>query len=284
MDNSKLFEDFKRFSLKHILSKDIDPVYFVMKEVNKIQNFDKIKALWRCLLYVSWYNLESSEYVLKENFEPKIILNEYILPTGVERRGFRGNNKAVEMINNFIISFVSMEDYWKLIKNLEGKEGWKFIRDSFELIKYNGGWASYKWADLMKNVIGINITANSIGGEKVSKHSPVECLSIISGIDYKYCKDERIQLEFYNICKNEGIPFNGIEEMETSLCDFKNVIRGKYYVGRDIDEQLHQLDKLDPVWLQARKNVFDHSYLGEENGWNKVRKEKLKDYINFNKI
>lgn len=284
MNFEKLYSDFKDFSLKHISSKDIDPVYFVMSEVNKIQNLDTIQSIWRCLLYTAWYNLQSSELVLKENLYPKKINKKYILPTGVERRGFRGNNKAVEMINSFFDFFGSVEEYFELIKDLKGKEGWLFIRDFFEVVKGNGGWASYKWADLMKNVIKMDITANSIGGEKVSKHSPVECLSIITGLDYVDCKNIKIQEEFYDICKSDGIPFDGIEEMETSLCDFKSMIKGRYYIGRDIDEQLHWIAGLDLIWITARNNVFEAGYLGEISGWDEVRKGKLKDYLYNNKI
>lgn len=281
--NEKLFNDFIEFSKRHKSSGDIDPVYLVFREVNRIEGLTIEQIVWRTLLYVAWYRIGSSEIVFKDYPEPSIIEREYRLPTGIERRGFRGNNKAVEMINDFMRVNNGVEGYLHKVISHEGEEGWMFIRDDFEKIKNNGGWASYKWADLMKNVVGLNITANSIGGEKVKKHSPVQGLQYILECDYEMCKSHEVQRDFYNICKTFH-DFNGLEEFETSLCDFKSLVNGNYYVGRDIDEMLDWLPELGEVWIQARKNVLDDKYLGEVNGWDSVNREKLKVYKLTGKI
>ena len=74
-----------------------------------------------------------------------------------------------------------------------------------------------------------------------------------------------------------------IETAETSLCDFHNLIRGKYYSGLDIDAMQSQLlqvpSKLTLKAFEARKAKIPNEYLGELNGWVGVRKDKRHEYL-----
>jgi len=260
-----LFDKFIKFSNEQVKSKDIDPIYPLIKEVNNVENIGLEDSIWRLLLYVTWYRLASSELVFLKYPTENIINDTFILKTGVERRGFRGNNKGVEMINNFLIKNKSISDYVKKISDKTGEEGWRFIRSDFEEIKWNGNWASYKWADLMKNVIGLNILSPNIGGEKVNKHSPVTCLNILlkevdEEMTYEYAKDENLQKLFYNECKENGAIFNGLDQMETCLCDYKNVMNGKYWSGKDIKEIFETLDELPSIWGKVFKKLFEEKY------------------------
>lgn len=272
---------FIEFANAHRASKDIDPVYFLVKEVNRLEGAPLDIVVWRLLLYVAWYRLGSSEFVLKRYPTPTII-GEAIttLKTGTERRGMRGNNNAVCMINSFLERHGSIELYIEKIAHLYGTKGWSWIREDFEQVKFNGGWASYKWADLMKNVCGFDISAPNIGGEKSDNHSPVKSLTLLMQefdpkIVYKECQAPELQKVFYDYCKDGGATFEGLEEMETSLCDFYNFERGRYYVGKDIDEMLEWVGELPEVWQLARYNTFLPEYLGELRGLHGVDKTKL---------
>jgi len=275
------FEKFIEFSNEHLSSKDIDPVYFLLNEVNYRQGLSLEQKVWRCLLYVAWYRLASSEQVLEAYPHPNFISEEFILKTGIERRGFRGNNKAVEMINSFLKKH-SIPKMIELYSDKKGEAGWEFIRQSFETIKWNGNWASYKWADLMKSVCGFEIFAPNVGGNGDMNHSPVKCFIIIcddlgiENLTKKEIFDNKFQSEIFSICKDAGAEWETIDQMETSLCDFKNVLNGKYYVGKDIDEILGYIDELPIIFKESFFDIFEDKYNGLKGGWSGIRKNLMK--------
>jgi hypothetical protein len=100
----------------------------------------------------------------------------------------------------------------------------------------------------------------------------------LTGESYENCAfDELFQLNFYNLCLKE-IPFNGIESMETALCDFNSLANGRYYVGHDIDQMQEQAiiaQFQSDHWLwKARKMCLDNRYLGELCGRHLVDKQR----------
>lgn len=79
------------------------------------------------------------------------------------------------------------------------------------------------------------------------------------------------------------LPVN-IWNIETALCAFKKLFWSKRYLGYYIDRQQEEIAKLqsniiegvswEPLW-DFRIEFFDHSLLGELNGWEGVRKSKM---------
>ena len=70
-----------------------------------------------------------------------------------------------------------------------------------------------------------------------------------------------------------GVPLSW-ERLETVLCDFHSMVKGRYYVGHDIDQMLEQAEKAPPairdLILAARAATLPERYLGEVQGWSGV--------------
>ena len=66
--------------------------------------------------------------------------------------------------------------------------------------------------------------------------------------------------------------------METSLCDFNSLYKGRYYAGHDIDMQMERLAYCDASLWEARASAIPQEYRGEVVGWFGVRKELMAKY------
>lgn len=270
--NRKLFVDFCKFATAHVATGDVDPMYPVLAAAYAAEGLDRETALWRTLLYITWYHIGSADAAWTLLPSPlKAIPTSVRVPrvTGIERRGFRGNTKCYDMLDA-LLSIVFRKygslDAWVS----SGEErGWRGVRDSIEAVPYCGPWASYKWADLMKHVHGYNIVADDIGvGGGSATAGPIPGMVRLTGETWQRCaQDTALQNELLGLCRSSGVMFSGLEQMETSLCDFNSLCKGHYYVGHDIDMQQVQLQGCRSSLLAARPKVFPHNVLGELNGW-----------------
>jgi hypothetical protein len=274
-----IFDDFKTFCLPYLSSHDNDPVYPVLKAVFDNRQLNILDRIWHTFLYLTWYNLGSAEKAFQLFPVAQIINSLEVWPTGTERRGFRGERGtliAQQMINrvvsaNWIKGFLDV--FNKPFSTPEQR--WTYMYWMIQKIPYCGTWAAYKWCDLCKNVLGAIMSAPDIGmGGKGKNAGPVPGMVQLTGENWVICAENiQLQRQFYNRCLQQGIPFQGMEEMETALCDFNSLTHGFYYVGHDIDVQQEHLQGLPQVYWDARKAVFPHNFLGELNGWTGCRKE-----------
>lgn len=295
--NHKLFKDFKTFCGPYLSSGDVDPVYPVLRAVHDARGYDVEKRIWSTILYFTWYHLGSAEkmqFVPPELFMIKL---PPVLPTGIERRGFRGkvgSTKASEFLRNVLEKkdFFGSLEAW-MFGAVEGdhyddtpEQSWIHLFNNIMGLKHCGTWAAYKWCDLAKNVLNFNISAPDIGyGGGGENAGPIPGLVQLTGCDWKECANNiSLQRKFYDYCLGEGIEFNGMEQMETALCDFNSLTHGRYYIGHDLDKQMEDLMGLPQVYWDARAQVFPEGFLGEFNGWRGVDKGLCKRYISCGEI
>jgi hypothetical protein len=252
---------------------------------------DEELQLWRLILYVTYYHLGSAEFAWTYHPHPFDERLLPALPTGVERRGMRGNAEAV---NKFIQSvFRNAKPYhslkgwvdFSLLDAPDPQTGWWAIRSDFEEVWGAGSWSSYKWADLLKNVMDYKITANDIGlgGGSVTA-GPVPGLALLTGETLEQCATNReLQEAWYQRALRAGVPFTGLDQFETALCDFNSLAKGTYYVGHDIDMMTEKLPP-DSVFWAARRAVFPAELLGEMSGWNGRRMDRLTVYRDTGRV
>lgn len=299
--NHALFADFLRFARRQIDSTDIDPVYPVL--LHAFKDLDYETKVWRLLLYVTWYHLGTAEEAWTRWPTPAFIKptndnTDWLVQatTGIERRGFRGNIAAMHFINDTIAEAWGVHGDRTLFRWLNATvmaygthqypdRAWDGIRIEFQRARGAGPWASYKWADLLKNVLGLPITASDIGvGGNGKAAGPVVGLSLITGLPWQQCATNKaIQREFAYRCKAAysevgEADFAGLEQMETALCDFNSLTKGSYYVGHDIDAMMTQLAPGSPLWA-SRKAMIPAAYLGEVGGWHGVQKHRKRLYV-----
>jgi hypothetical protein len=283
-DRRPLFADFCRFSRAQLISGDIDPSYPVLARVYDAEGATTNDRLWRTLLYVGWYSLASAEAVRAIYPSPAPVdpARLPILSTGIERRGFRGDGgraRAASFLNGALARTPQGGGdlvAWVLgrVANRSPEEGWKAVREELELTPGAGPWASYKWADLLKNVHGIPIDAPDIGSKLGETAGPIPGMVKLTGLPWQeVAGTPSLQRALLAEARAAGVPFGGLDQLETSLCDFNSLCRGNYYLGKDLDEQQATLarDGLGGVWWAARAASFPAHYRGEVMGWTGVR-------------
>lgn len=271
-----LFDDFCTFAKAQIISGDIDPMYPLLRTFYEDEKLAQEVALWRTLLYVTWYHVGSAEKIWKRIPSPRSLTPDEIngLPTGVERRGFRGNVHAVRFVNGVLERAPLGLSPW--VESLgEGEEGWDRVRAELQSVAFGGAWASYKWADLLKHVHRLPIVASDIGvGGKGEKAGPIPGMVRLTGKPWQVCaEDVGLQKELLARGREEGVPFVGLDQLETALCDFNSLCKGTYYVGHDIDVQQEHLKGHFHGGLWEARRVFSDRYRGEVSGWAGVRPE-----------
>lgn len=274
-----LFRDFCRFARAQIMSGDIDPTYPVLKRVySHDHGADANAALWRTLLYVGWYHLDSAQKVWRIFQTPAEWRARYeslpVLPTGIERRGVRGEAglpRVASFINGVLDASRGDLSGWLLLatERRTPEDGWRAVRALLEAVPYAGPWASFKWADLLKNVHGLPIDAPDIGvGGGGETSGPVPGMVRLTGLPWQECAGTPAhQRRLLSEAREAGVPFGGLDQLETALCDFNSLCRGSYYCGHDIDMQQTTL----PPSMSYARDVFPARYRGELMGWTGVR-------------
>lgn len=269
--NDKEWKLFCDFSLALVRSKDLDPTYPVLKLVFKKRGFDQSTSLLYLLIYLGFYDLGETERYFQESKRFAVPLDTKSFNKATERRGFRGNSKANNLFLRYEFFQKFCEELWSC--SFEPTEGWKRTRGLIESFENCGSWASFKMADLLKNVLDFPITSPDFGtGGGSATAGPIPGLVRLTGLSWKECSSN-IELQqnlFSKAC--ERVPFKGMEEMETALCDYNSFRKGGYYVGHDIDKQMEMFKNLPAVYWETRREVFGEEFLGELNGWTGVRK------------
>lgn len=286
-DRLDLFEDFCEWSRWHLWSWDVDPIYPWLKRVFEKQGLAEREKLWRLYLYVAFYHLGSCLTLWKHDGygQPeRIPETDLALPTGTERRCFRGQPEpAHKNITQAVETGMFDPTLWN---TLSGESGWDEARDQFESVPWNGPWASYKWADLLAHVMDYDITASDLGvGGKSKTAGPIPGMVKLTDADWKRCaNDVGFQKDLLAAARNEGVPFSGLDQLETCLCDFNSAVKGHYYVGHDIDLYGDQLDFAPPIYWEARQEIFPDIFLGERHGWEGVRSDLQRLYADHGVI
>ena len=287
-DREELFSDFVRFSTAYVRSWDIDPTYPVLRYVQNVRRLTQEQKYWHTILYLTWYNMGSAEIAFTSYKTPCVPGRELFgLPTGTERRGMRGNYNYIEFLASVVEKVQKHGSLGAWIVNSTragGEKGWIEIRREVEGLRWGGTWASFKFADLLSNVHSIPITANDIGvGGKGKNAGPVPGMVQLTGLSWEEAATNVLaQKELLERSKAAGVPFIGLEQLETALCDFNSLTHGRYYHGHDIDSQQHHLQTagVGKVYWDARLHSFPNTMLGELNGWEGVRPERKLVYAN----
>ena len=143
-------------------------------------------------------------------------------------------------------------------------------------LPWGGNWSAYKWADLLRNTHRLPLEAPDFGvGGGGETAGPIPGMVVLTGESWQRCaRDIDFQREFFEKCKKAGAHFKGMDQVETSLCDFNSLYKGRYYMGYDVDGQMEYFKSggVPDLFWDAR-DVIPDKYRGEKNDWFGVRKE-----------
>lgn len=285
-------DDFVAFAGPHVATGDVDPVYPVLREFFRASGFTAEQQVWRLLLYVTWYDLGSTVRAWRLAPDPRGLLYAEVhgWPTGVERRGHRGAGalEALRHIGEALAYARAAGGFAAWMREAAargGRDGWRNVMTAFQRLHSAGPWAAYKFADLLAHVCGYPIEAHTVFG---TGSGPARALAWLAAEPLPGVKEpaarEATAETLLAECRRRGVGFSGLDQLETSLCDFNSLRSGRYYVGHDIDQMQGQLHAIDdgrspmPELFAARAAALPREYLGEAGGWDGVDKERCRAY------
>lgn len=309
-EGKRTIRPFCAFAREHLYSEDIDPVYPVLKWIQR--DMETEVALWSTFLYVSWYNLSSGLEVFTAWPEK----NEGILnwlkterfPTGVERRNLRGGRVHGHIQSYFetLADYETQYDFWfediphRRAKTLQERhENWLQVNENIRKLFGNGRWASYKMLEILERVNGFSSLMEAPDMGHAHSSGPRKGLARFYGHvegqtsdAIQLLDDMGLDLQ-HRVSRALGHEVE-IEHLETMLCDWNSLAKGKYVVGHDIDQMLEQANKARregnlsksnyKLIMKARRAALPHEYLGELNGWDSGDKERDRHFVKRGKI
>jgi hypothetical protein len=259
-DGWRYWHAYKTFHQAEIDTGDVDPVYPVLKEVARLREWSAEETVRAVFLHVAYYDLGSA--LLAMDYWPRRLTE---LPCGTERRGHRTPARLAKHLDalDAWMADHSAGDY----VTDSPVESFNALVAAVGQIPGNGRWASYKTAEMLWKVAGLELDADRLEIEGSS--GPAAGLMLLA-------PDVRptellAKLLISDLSASLAAPVRP-EQVETTLCDFHALFTGRYYVGHDIDQMLAQLVRADQslsvrAGLAARASVLPWAYLGEHHGW-----------------
>lgn len=278
-NNRDIYKDFDVFTRSLIATKDVDPVYPLLKTI-----FDKSSIgsynLWFTFCYVGFYNIKSGlemfrmfsspEYFNKERFIT--LKNEGMFKQfGHERRGsIRNVNTQADMFESVAKAIMPLK---KIAIDFTDNTS---FRRSVEKLPHHGGWAAFKIAEIMEKSFGYTeLAINDLG---LDGRDPNRDDSPIGGLKWLYGRDNEYDKSWFDLWNRFGSNLakaynTDIGVIETCLCKFHKLVSGNYYVGHDIHE-FHDLKGSisDSIYHSAIFNNFDTKLFLSNEGVNKQLK------------
>ncbi len=280
-----LLNDFLCFSRQSIISRDIDPIYDVIKASQDEMRLTKSQGIEHSMLFVASCNLVTAQRLWEENGSFSIKDSQLRYPCGYQRRGLR-DYRQMRLHFMSVASYVEKHGGW-----LEWMtygwgdnpiENWSKATDRFKEVHQNGRWAAYKGCELLQKVNLLPLSPPDMGHENSSGPR--------RGLERLFPEAEFASISRLNVISEqlyqqhkEQVGWNDIAEAETSLCDFNSMCNGGYYIGYDMDDML-EICKDSPITMRSRLASLPHNYLGEIGGWHGIDKARCKWYNTTGKV
>ena len=272
-----LWSDYAYFHEAQTRSRDMDPMYPILEWF--AQDLERDRALWLSFLFVAYYHLGSALAVLELYPSPSVPEQQHLkLPISQPRRGHRDSLKLAQHLSSLCSKSEKHGGLGAWLDSVTGSAdpiaNWKSLNEELMTVFGNGRWAAYKTAEILMKCHGFNLEAPDMGHANSS--GPRKGLGLFfpglpqgnSPAEISHLDDLSLQVVSFLSDKTSQV---SIETAETSLCDFNALVKGKYYVGIDIDEMQEQLlavpSSLAGLAFKARYETLPHEYLGELNGW-----------------
>ena len=233
-----------------VASKDLDPVY--VAAVESLPDLDQ-RNRW-LLAYGLFYHVGAASYLSEFqgkqfwNLVDEAALNELTTPIGgrwpraSERRHFRGQF-AVRCVRELRTRHSRPETF------MEGMVACapdvKAVRTYVESHTGFGGWASFKFADLVDRVAGIRVEFDT---ETAFYETPIQGAHLLhqerapgsAEVSAPEAVQHALSVMETELRDLKAPPFGdrpfALNELETCLCKFKSHMKGRYPIGKDLHE------------------------------------------------
>lgn len=285
----KLREDYFRWHPAQVATDDIDPVYPVLRTVADLSAFDDERRAWMVFCHVVYYYPGSTfaaqrrmPYLddMPDSADGLAEAGLLSLPTGTERRGHRPKQPLIDHLLGLRESMPDGAWAWAQAAAVGStpEERWTALSEALVGLRGNGRWAAYKTAEMLQKVCGLSVAAPDAGHRHSS--GPRKGLELLephcpTGNTARDIEELDALTELWADVLQEA----DIAQVETSLCDFNSLVRGRYYLGHDIDSMLEAFrnprvaSAVPTEAWEARSEVFGSRFLGEHKDWDGVRRE-----------
>lgn len=281
-------EDFYRFHGIQVRSKDMDPAYPVLRDISRLC-VSVEERVWLVIVFTAYYHMGSALRAFQETSNPRFAADAALdLPVATERRGhwhrpsLHRHLSAVQEIARTADGGLS--GYF--LNGLRGElpeDAWRQVQHRASKIPGNGRWASFKTAELVQSVVGLVSSAPDM--QHAHSSGPRRGLGLLyanlpEGNDSgSVSRLDSLSRDLVRDMRSRGVPDVRTETVETSLCDFHSMVKGRYYPGHDIDRMRIQIDAVPSTYTsrayEARLRTLPRAYLGETGGWDGVSRERM---------
>lgn len=268
MNRDALRRDYFRWHHLQVGTGDIDPVYPVLRYLRDRLSLSDDDAVWLCVLHAAYYHLGSALAAFAAVPKPGWPSDERLLalPTGTERRGLRTPAKLGSHWAALLAAFEVHGGPHAWLTS--GGTDWRSLNDTVAAVRFNGRWAAYKTAELAQKVVGVPTVVADAGHAHSSgpRHGLGLLQDVPTGNTPSVIRvlDRATRVLAYQLGESD------IGQVETSLCDFRSLAHGGYYLGHDIDAMAAQLarvpSELSETAFDARVATFPFVYLAEYTG------------------
>lgn len=275
------YKTFDLFTRALIGANDVDPDYLVLQEIRKRYNFHPI---WYAFMFCSFDDQVSAFRLTKEMPTPEAWNAKLFLKLREEVKGFGGRRRgsgtvAVNQVRTFDkLKLFLEENKFDFSTNLN------YRKQIQKKIPYYGETQAFKVGETSFWLSGKkSIELNDLGLEQKNlnaKYAVVGGLRELFGKENTYDKNIIPVWEDFSYLLGE---YYGVEKLriETCLCEFSKLLRGRYYVGHKIS-YFYQLKPYigNNNYYSIMENHFDE-YLYKDEA---TCYEKKRSYIQKGKI
>lgn len=281
----QLLKDYSCFHELALLTHDVDPVYPVLTKLCDMQGLDVEERIRAVFTHVAYYDLGSALTAMDKGWD-------YTLPCGTERRNHRVPSRLEKHVWSLRKKVAEHGSFlgWIGTGIVPGvpQESWANVTELLLSVWGNGRWAAYKTCEMLNEVAGVPLEAPDMG--HAHSTGPRQGLALLYPPTATYAGHgaQAVQvLDSYSkrLCSwlgERGLPAR-VANVETTLCDFHSMYKGRYYVGHDIDQMQEQLNRMETGSMKfaaftARRESLPRDYLGEANGRDGVDKVRRSVY------
>jgi hypothetical protein len=289
-DQRRLHADYRAFHQLALETCDVDPVYPVYRRLASDLGLSASGRAWLVFVHVAYYHIGSALKAFDvARRSSDAMLAPLDVPVGTERRAHWSRPKLAQhlaAVDNAARPFGGDLDAWAREGLPEDpREAWRALADRLQRLTGNGRWAAFKTAEMLQQICDVPVAAPDM--DHANSSGPRQGLSLLyKGLPTGNTPRAVATLDKHSEALMEALRKAGLEAeqetTETTLCDFHALHGGRYYVGHDIDQMLHQLNQvpsdLTEAALDARADTLPAAYRGEINGWHGIDKNRRGHY------
>lgn len=276
--------DFLRLIVRQFATSDFDTEHPLCLWLIEREKLTYEQGLWLSFLYMAYYD-EASAWATFRDSEPFTVPENTEYPIGTNRRNLFGGKIRKH--------FESLRQCYKSVRNWpthnftgEPRRDWEQLKKNLGEVWGNGRFACYTTAEMIQKVNGARVEIT--GFDNKDSSGPADGITRVYNCERSVpVLDAHGERAYQRVLRAKINPtYVGVDRgvVESVLCNFSGICRGKFYSGRNVDRQQQRIMRveamgvdLEELW-EGRLATLNHGHLGELNGWEGIDRKRLLHY------